>query len=220
METIISDGALLQQLMTAFGLRQNVLGYLLGLSSGMMNHVVCGRRSLPASSYVPFTKLLVALDKLPPELALAPPGVPAPPRAPDPLSSADKTALGHHQLACWAKVMNLRLRQTALETRAAWATRRLAAMPTLISTLPDPTAPLPSWLQSFEAEAREVLADSGPLAQARLALRRATLLHEMGLVHRLVAGEPLEDVVPPAVPERPPFSDWQEDPLAGVKPTG
>ena len=99
------------------------------------------------------------------------------------------------------------LEQVALVARAAWATRRLAVLPVLAATVPAlgpaPASPDtghvpgPRWLARFEEEAREALAASGPLAQVRLALRRAVLLHEAALTDRLLAGETLAAVVPP-----------------------
>lgn len=202
-ETYLTDTTLFSQLCAAFKLTQGGLGKLLGLSPAMMSHIRTGRRSLPQSAYVPLTHMVLALQAAPP--------LPDPAPAPPPLDPADLTALSHHALACRATAARLVLEQAALAARAAWAAQRLAvlpvlaaAVPALATTLPpDPCpnldtgfVPGPRWLAHFEEEAREALVACGPLAQARLALRRAALLHEVALTERLLAGEPLAAVVP------------------------
>lgn len=212
MEPLLTDTALLRQLGEAFGLTQTALGQLLGLSRSMLSQVRTGHRRLPPAAYVALTHLVVALQ------AVAPLAVSAPADAPPAvaIAPADLPALGRHARACRATAARLALEQAALATRAAWATRRLAVLPVLAATVPalgaalaspdpgpDPGpdtghTPGPRWLARFEAEAREALITSGPLAQARLALRRAALLHEVALTDRLLAGEALDAVVPPA----------------------
>lgn len=212
MELMSTDTALLHQLGEAFGLTQKDLGKLVGLSASMLSHVRAGRRPLPAAAYIPLARLTAAMQAAPP--LPDPSADPAP--APPPLDPADLTALGHHVLVCRAAAARLVLEQAAMAARTVWATRRLVVLPILAATVPALAADLPPdpnpgpdtgfvpglrWLARFEEEAREALADSGPLAQARLALRRAALLHEVALTERLLAGEPLADVIPPQLGE-------------------
>ncbi len=205
-EHFLADTALFGQLGAAFGLTQTALGQLLGLSSKMISQVATGRRRLPPATYVALTHLVVALQAAPP----LPDPLADPPPVP-PLDPADLAALGRHARACRATAARLVVEQAALATRAAWATRRLAVLPVLTATVPalgpapqSPDTghvPAPRWLARFAEEAREALAASGPLAQARLALRRAALLHEATLTDRLLAGEALTAVVPPGLGE-------------------
>jgi transcriptional regulator with XRE-family HTH domain len=174
-----SDARLFAQLQEAFGLNQTSLGRLLGLSRAMMSAVRRGKRYFPLAAAEPFARLLLALDKLP-----APSAMPAAP---------DAAGLERQQRACRATAMRLALELTAMQARAAWAGRRLAALPTLTATLPA-GEPLPRWLTAFEAEARETLAACGALPQARLALRRSALLHEAAQVGRLLAGASLSEL--------------------------
>ncbi len=197
---LLTDTAVFRQLGAAFGLRQAAVGRLLGLSPQMTNNVCAGRKPLPAATYPQLARLLLALDALPPADSPAAP----PPNPPAPVP------LGRHARACRATAARLQLEEGALRARAAWAARRLAALPALEDALrlappdplrepPDPADPAarPRWLTRFLAEAREALAAAGPDAQARLALRRAALLHEATLAERLLAGEALAAVVPP-----------------------
>jgi DNA-binding transcriptional regulator YdaS (Cro superfamily) len=183
-ETHLTETALFDQLNSVFGLNQTALGRLLGLTATLMSHVKAGRRSLPATAYVPLARLTVAMQAVPPDLA-------AP--APDPANLARQARV------CRATAARLVLEQAALAERAAWANRRLAAVPVLRANLTDlaPEAEPPRWLARFEAEAREALLMCGPLVQTRLALRRAALLHEVALLDRLLGGEALAEVVPP-----------------------
>jgi transcriptional regulator with XRE-family HTH domain len=185
MELHLTDTKLMDQLGEAFGIYQLELGQLLGLSKSMVSHVRAGRRPLPATAYLPLARLTVAMQALPPDL-------------PAPSPAADPVALARQARACRAAAARLVLEQAALTTRAAWADRRLAVLPVLRAHVltDNPAADLPLWLVHFEAEAREVLEANGPLAQARLALRRAALLHEAALIDRLLAGEALAVVVP------------------------
>jgi transcriptional regulator with XRE-family HTH domain len=172
-----SNANFIAQLQAAFGLSITALGRLLGVGRSMLSQVLSGHRALPPSTGPMLARLLLALDQLPTPLADAP----------------DAEALARHQRACLARAMRLALDLADMQTRAAWAGRRLAALPTLAASLPE--GPLPRWLTAFEAEARETLAACGALPQAKLALRRAALLHEAALAERLVAGGEIINLV-------------------------
>ena len=53
----------------------------------------------------------------------------------------------------------------------------------------------PAWLAQFESEARVALAQYGPDAQARLAVRRAGLLAEARAVEQLFSGVEIGNLV-------------------------
>ena len=129
-------------------------------------------------------------------LALDPAAVPAPAAgAAPPFAFAPAHPLALHAQSCVAAAGRLAVELAAAQARAAWAERRLAALPRLAAPLRPTDAAPPAWLAQFESEARVVLAESGPVAQARLALRRAGLLHEAAGVQRLFSGDELGHLV-------------------------
>ena len=81
-------------------------------------------------------------------------------------------------------------------SRSRAAPPRLAALPRLAAPLwPTDASPPPAWLVQFESEARVTLAQYGPLAQARLAVRRAGLLQEAAAVEQLLSGDEIYNLV-------------------------
>jgi transcriptional regulator with XRE-family HTH domain len=159
----ISDGQLLQRIASCFGLSQIALGRLLGLSPSLVSHILAGRRLLPLSASVLVARLKLAYSKV--EEA-----------APVPVEAPDAATLRLQQQRCHAYALGLGVKLTAMEGRATWAQQRLAALPILQASLPD--GPVPTWLASFEGEAREVLAANGSTAQALVKLRQAALEYE------------------------------------------
>ena len=166
-----------EEVQTHFGLNQAALGRLLGLSKAMMYQVATGRRSLPASAQRTWARLVLAL----PAASAPPPTPPAP----------DLAALAWHAQACVARAAQLAVALADAQARAAAAMRRLAALPQLAAPLLPTEAPAapPAWLVQFESEARVTLATYGPLAQARLVMRRASLLGEATAVEQLLSGD-------------------------------
>lgn len=167
------------EVMAHFGLSQAALGRILGLRPALMNHVLTGRRSLPLAAAPAFTRLVLALA----------PAAPAAPPIPDPAPAARPDPahpLAQHARACVAKAAGLAVELAAARAKAAWAGRRLAALPQLAAPLRPADAAPPAWLVQFESEARVALAACGPVPQARLALRRAGLLHEAAGAQRLI----------------------------------
>ena len=173
-----ADESLWTAVRAHFGLSQAALGRVLGLSRAHMQLVEAGRRSLPLAAEPAFERLV---------RALGPGETPPPPAAELPADAAAPLAL--HALRCVAEAGRLAAELADAQRRAAWAARRLAALPRLAA--PD----APAWLAQFESEARATLAAYGPLAQARLALRRAGLLHEAAGAHRLLGGTIYDDLV-------------------------
>lgn len=154
---------LLPRLRAFFGLTVTELGQCLGLSREMTSQVERGLRPLPLPAALPQAALTLAQQATPPDPT---------PEAPD------AAALEKHGRACQHRADQLAYQLTLLPARAAWARRRLAALPVLAQALaPAGTAP-PAWLAAFAAEARAELARSGATAQARLAGRIAGLRAE------------------------------------------
>ena len=171
--------SLWQEVQDHYGLPQAALGRLLGLSPSLMNHVATGRRSLPAAARFTWARLV---------LALMPTQPPAPPEpAPGPaFAFAPDHPLDLHAQRCVAVAARLAVELADAQARAAWAERRLAALGQLATPLRPTDAPNPpAWLAQFESEARVALAEYGPVAQARLAVRRAGLLAEVRAVEQL-----------------------------------
>ena len=167
-----TPAALLPRLRAFFGLNQTDLGHCLGLSKTMVSQVERGLRPLPLPAALPQAALTLALQATPPD---------------PPAEAPDTAALEKHQHACLHRADQLTYQLAQLPARAAWARRRLAALPVLTQALaPAGTAP-PAWLAAFAAEARAELARSGTTAQARLAGRIAGLRAEAAAVAELLA---------------------------------
>ena len=164
---------LLPRLRAWFGLSQAGLGRCLGLSKMMVSQVERGVRGLPLGASLPQAALTLAQQ----QTALEP--VP---------EAVDAAALRKHQRLCQLRADQLAYELAGLPERAAWARRRLAALPTLTAVLdPAGTTP-PTWLAQFESEARTELQRSGSTAQALMRLRQEALAHEADLVGQLLAG--------------------------------
>ena len=73
------------------------------------------------------------------------------------------------------RAQQLEFELSLLPERAAWARRRLAALPALTAALAPAGGPPPPWLAGFAIEARAELLRSGSTAQARLRARIAGL---------------------------------------------
>jgi transcriptional regulator with XRE-family HTH domain len=153
---------LLPSLRQHFNLSQPALGKCLGLSRTMVSQVERGIRGLPLPAALPQAALTLAWQNVPAE--------PAP-------ETVNTTALRKHQRAAELRANQLDFELSQLPTRAAWARRRLAALPILTAAL----APVgtPAWLASFAAEAHAELLRSGSTAQARLRMRIAGLRAEV-----------------------------------------
>ncbi|WP_156176172.1 hypothetical protein [Hymenobacter terrenus] len=184
--------SLWEEVQTYFGLNQAALGRILGLSRHMMFQVTTGRRPLPLAAAPTWARLVLALgaDASEPVMEEREP-------ADKPLLLFEAAhPLARHGQACVAAAQRLAGELAAAQARAAWAERRLAALPRLATPLLATEAPgPPPWLVAFESEARVVLAESGPVAQARLAVRRAGLLREAEAVHQLFNGTIISDLV-------------------------
>ncbi|MCR5886565.1 hypothetical protein LRS06_02010 [Hymenobacter sp. J193] len=97
-------------------------------------------------------------------------------------------ALRRQQRACLLRADRVAYELELLPERAAWARRRLAALPTLTAALCPHGEPPPPWLNGFANAARDELVRSGSTAQARLHARRAALLAEAAALEQLLAG--------------------------------
>jgi len=155
----------LARLRATFALSQTALGYCLGLSRTMVSQVERGVRGLPMKAVLPQAALTLAQQTTPAEPAAEP---------------LEASALQKHQQACQLRAERLAFELASMPARAAWARRRLAALPTLRAVLAPAGAPSPPWLARFEAEARNELVRSGSTAQALLRLRVAALEFEAG----------------------------------------
>lgn len=154
---------LLPRLRAHFNLSQEELGHYLGLSRTMTSQVERGIRPLPLPAAFPQAALTLAYHNTPAE--------PAP-------EALDRAALHKQQRASQLRAEQLSHELSQLPARAAWARRRLAALPVLTAALaPAGTAP-PAWLADFEAGAHAELLRSGSTAQARLRARIAGLRAE------------------------------------------
>ena len=167
-----TPAALLPRLRAFFGLSLADLGHCLGLSKTMVSQVERGLRLLPLPAALPQAALTLALQATPPD--------------PNP-EAPDAAALEKYRCACLHQAEQLAYQMAQLPARAAWARRRLAALPVLTQALdPAGTAP-PAWLAAFAAAARAELARSGTTAQARLTGRMAGLRAEATAVAELLA---------------------------------
>ncbi|MFD2784579.1 hypothetical protein [Hymenobacter rubripertinctus] len=160
------------RLMEWFGLSQTRLGQCLGLSRAMMWQVHTGHRSLPLPAALPQAALTLALTTTPANPAPEPP---------------DADRLRAHQRACQLRAAQLAFELDAQVARAAWARRRLAALPILVAALAPAAAPRPAWLTHFEAEARAELQRSGTTTQALRRIQLAGLTAEAEAAGRLLA---------------------------------
>jgi transcriptional regulator with XRE-family HTH domain len=154
---------LLVRLREWFGLSQSELGSYFGLQREVISQVERGIRPLPLPAALPQAALTLALHRTPAE--------------PEP-ETLDRAALHKHQRACQHRAEQLTYALSLLPARAAWARRRLAALPVLTAALAPEGTAAPAWLAGFAAEARAELARSGSTAQARLRGRIAGLLAE------------------------------------------
>ena len=164
---------LLPRLRAWFGLSQTELAHCLGLSREMVSQVERGVRGLPLPAALPQAALTLALHNTPAE--------PAP-------EALDVAALRKHQRACQHRADQLAYELSLLPERAAWARRRLAALPVLTAALAPAGTAASAWLSSFATQARAELIHSGHTAQARLRLRIAGLLAEATATAQELAG--------------------------------
>ena len=160
------------RLMEWFGLSQTQLGQCLGLSRAMMWQVHTGHRGLPLPAALPQAALTLALTTTPAD--------PAP-------ELPDAARLRLHQQACQLRADQLAAELVAQASRAAWARRRLAALPTLVAALAPTDTARPAWLTRFETEARAELLRSGTTAQALRRIQLAGLTAEAEAAGRLLA---------------------------------
>ena len=163
---------LLPSLRKHFNLSQPALGYCLGLSRTMVSQVERGLRPLPLPAALPQAALTLARQRTPADPA---------PEAPD------GAALRKQQRAAELRASQLSYELNQLPIRAAWARRRLAALPILTQALSPAGATPPAWLAGFAADARAELVRSGSTAQARLRVRIAGLRAEVEAVARELA---------------------------------
>ena len=158
---------LLPRLRAHFNLSQLELGYCLGLSRTMVSQVERGLRPLPLPASLPQAALTLAYHNTAAE--------PAP-------EALDRAALQKQQHACLHRASQLAYELSLLPERAAWARRRLAALPVLTATLAPGGTEGPAWLVGFAADARAELVRSGSTAQARLRARIAGLEAEAAAI--------------------------------------
>ena len=164
--------SLLPRLRAHFNLSQPELGHCLGLSRTMVSQVERGLRPLPLPASLPQAALTLAYHNTP--------------AAPEP-EALDADALQTQQRACLHRAGQLGYELGQLPVRAAWARRRLAALPTLTAALAPMGAKSPGWLAQFEADARAELLRSGSTAQARLRARQAALEAEAAELSQVLA---------------------------------
>ncbi|RTQ52375.1 hypothetical protein EJV47_05005 [Hymenobacter gummosus] len=148
-----------------FALSQAELGRYLGLGREMVSQVERGVRPLPLPAALADAALTLAWQAG--EAAPLPP-----PEPPDPAALHRQLREARHRAEQLAHELLI------MQERSTWATRRLAALPTLTAALTAGGAAAPAWLERFASRARNELVRSGPTAQALLTARRAGLLAE------------------------------------------
>lgn len=163
---------LLARLRAWFGLSQTDLGYCFGLQREVISQVERGLRPLPLPASLPQAALTLAYHNTPAE--------PAP-------EALDRAALHKQQRACRHRAGQLTYELSLLPERAAWARRRLAALPVLTAALAPAGTEAPKWLAYFAADARAELLRSGSTAQARLRARIAGLEAEAAAIAQELA---------------------------------
>ncbi|MCC2546085.1 helix-turn-helix domain-containing protein [Hymenobacter sp. BT175] len=168
---------LLPRVRAWFGMSQADLGRYLGLSKSMVSQVERGVCALPLSKALPQAAFTLALQSAPAE----------------PVAEAlDAAALRRQQQLCEDRAGQVALEAGRLAERAAWARRRLAALPTLTAVLAPAGGSLPAWLTDFTEEARTELVRSGSTAQALLQVRQAALLAEAAAISQLLNPKPAQ----------------------------
>ncbi|GAA4023271.1 hypothetical protein GCM10022409_03870 [Hymenobacter glaciei] len=167
----------LPSLRTHFNLSQPELGTCLGLSRTMVSQIERGLRPLPLPAVLPQAALTLARHNTPAE--------PAP-------EALDTAALQKQLRTCQLRADQLAHELDQLPARAAWARRRLAALPVLTAVLAPAGGTPPAWLAGFIADAQAELARSGSTAQARLRGRIAGLRAEAGALAQELAAPATE----------------------------
>ncbi len=169
-----------------FGLQQDELAQLLGVTRGQLAHIEAGRRTLSAPLY---DRLLPLARCLPPDPA---PGAarpaPAPPPVPPPLPLTERAGLEARLDYCQYHAGRWRRALRPFEGRARAVARWQAALPALLAAHPDPVADAPArqWL----------LARAAPLSAAavaewhRLRLRAEALEAEAAALAACLAPPP------------------------------
>ena len=163
---------LLPRLRAHFNLSQEELGHCLCLSRTMVSQVERGIRPLPLPASLPQAALTLAYHNTPAE--------PAP-------EALDRAALHKQQRACRHRAGQLTYELSLLPERAAWARRRLAALPVLTAALAPAGTEAPKWLAYFAADAHAELLRSGSTAQTRLRARIAGLEAEAAAIAQELA---------------------------------
>ena len=168
---------LLLAVRTHFGWSQQALADALGVSRRRVAAAEASTRLLPLAA-LPRLALLVSC--LP--VAVGPPAPPPPP---------DPAALRRRQQQCQHLAAGLGRQLADLDTRAAQAAARLAALPGLAAA-PAVAAPAPvagpAWYRVQALEAEAILAEAGPTTQALLRARRAGLEAEAAALGQLLGG--------------------------------
>jgi transcriptional regulator with XRE-family HTH domain len=165
---------LLPRLRAWFSLSQTDLGQCLGLSRTMVSQVELGLRNLPLHAAMAQAAFTLAYQQT----------VAGPEPAPE---APDVAALHYRLRACQLRTDQIAAELREMSARAAWARRRLAALPTLTAALTSVGTPAPAWLAGFAAEAHAELARSGSTAQALLGLRYVALVAEAAEAARMLA---------------------------------
>lgn len=163
---------LLPQLRAWFGLSQAGLGTCLGLGKAMVSQVERGVRRLPLRASLPQAALTLARQATPAE--------PAP-------EALNIVALQEQLQMCQHRAEQMALELARMPSRATWARRRLAALPTLTAVVAPGGAAPPTWLEEFAEAARAELVRSGSTAQALLQARQAAMAAEAAEIARLLA---------------------------------
>jgi transcriptional regulator with XRE-family HTH domain len=157
-----------------FGLSQEDLASLLGMSRAMLSLAELQRRTLS-------TQALMWLLPLARRAGDSSAAAPAPtPAAPTPgAADAVGTALAERQARCRHEAEQLRRELRPHHTRLLQAQRRLEVLPELRASLPTPLSPRHErWLAWFEQDARSTLQGPAAATAALLELRIAALEFE------------------------------------------
>ena len=166
---------LLPAIRAHFGWSQQTLAEALGVTRSRLAHAEASTRLLPLGA---LPRLALLVNCLPVAADFQTPQTPTEP-----------AALRQRQRQCLHLAEGIERQMAALETRAAQATARLAALPLLLAAPPVAAlAPVagPAWYRVQALEAETILTEAGPTAHALLRARQAGLLAEAAALAALL----------------------------------
>jgi transcriptional regulator with XRE-family HTH domain len=179
--SLSASPSLLLRLRRHFGLSQDDLAQLLGLTRGMVSMAETGRRALPSEAWLLLTPLLEALEETTPFVA-------------KPLTMEELRPVQRRQQECAFQATALRRTLDRLQQQAVQTARRARAVPALRAAAPG-NERVRLWSDWQQAATQQQQAQATPAAQALLVGRIAALQAEAAALAQWLAAagrEPTE----------------------------